>query len=79
VACVFSLCSEDKEEIFFSQAIKIPVTHVPGADEKISVPADYRVFYLYSARSGWRRTFSISEILQTRQLVLNTLIFRGWV
>lgn len=40
VACVSSLSFKDKEEIFFSQAIKSPVTHVPGADEKISVPGN---------------------------------------
>ena len=76
VACVFSLCSNDKEEIFFSQAITSPVTYVPGADEKISVPenAGCSISVQYGLTGEEH-----CEILQTQQLVLNACVFESHV
>ena len=76
VACVFSLCSNDKEEIFFSQAITSPVTHVPGADEKISVPenAGSSISVLRGLAGEGH-----CEILQTQQLLLSPCVFKSHV
>ena len=76
VACVSSLCSKDKEEIFFSQAITSPVTHVPGADEKISVPENAGCsISVQRSLTGEEHC----EILQTQQLLPNACVLGSWV